>query len=476
MEDAYRIARITKDKNFDGKFFFGVKTTGIFCRPSCPSPTAKEENVVYFRDMFEALERSFRPCLRCRPDIRLDYCHGSPTGALIVRTALKMIWDGYLNIHSVADLAKELGISDRHLRNLFMENIGVSCIKIARYHRALFAKKLLMFSDKSVTDIAFAAGFGSIRQFNQVFREIFGMPPSAVKKEVQSRGDGTPILLLPYSGPLDFAQVMGFMKKRVVKGVEIVDEDSYSRTFRTAHARGYFTIRNNPGRSALELSIICDNVQCYMEICNRVRRMFDLGTDFTPINQKFARDPHLSKGMANGRAPRLPIAFDPFEFCVRAILGQQISVQAASTLASRIAGKANLTTGRDFPPGLDYFFPGPRELLDTGLADIGLTTARQATLTHTAQGVLDNAFSLDPNQPFEAFQKAFSAIPGIGEWTVNYVAMRGLGMVDAFPASDLGIIKALENNGTRPKKKQILELAKKWRPYRAYAALCLWNR
>ncbi|WDP91164.1 MAG: DNA-3-methyladenine glycosylase 2 family protein [Desulfobacter sp.] len=475
IKEAYRIARITKDKNFDGKFFFGVKTTGVFCRPSCPAPTAKEENVVYFNDIFEALDRFYRPCLRCRPDIRLDYCNAHPRGTLTVQTALKMIYDGYLNTHGVTDLAKTLKISDRHLRQLFIDNLGVPPVKLARYHRALFAKKLLMFSNQSVTDIAFASGFGSIRQFNQVFKEIFGMTPSAVKKETNASEGGNTALLLPYETPFNFSQILEFMKIRVIKGVERIHKGTYARTFRTKGAKGYFTVRDNPGKSALELGIFCDDIRCYMEIHNRVRRMFDLDTRFSHINKKFKTDPCLSKGMKEGHVPRLPVAFDAFELCIRAILGQQISVQAASTLASRIAEKAGRKTD-NFPHGLDYFFPGPGELAETGLAGMGITGARQATIANTVQGLMAQAFSLNPNQSFETFEKEFSAIRGIGEWTVNYVAMRGLGMVDSFPATDLGIIKALAQKEKRPGKKEILKRAENWRPYRAYAALCLWNR
>ena len=301
------------------------------------------------------------------------------------------------------------------------------------------------------------------------------MAPSAVKKENTASDGADTTLRVPYNTPFSFSQVIEFMKLRAIKGVEVIDDTSYSRTFRTRRSKGYFIVRDNPGKSALELSILCDNIQCYMEIYNRVRRMFDLNTDFTRINDQFKWDPHLSKGMKAGHVPRLPIAFDSFEFCVRAVLGQQISVPAASTLASRIAEKTGLKTEKGSPPGLDYFFPGPEEVAATRLEGIGITGARQATIANIAQGIIDRTFSLNPNQPFEDFQKEFSALRGIGEWTVNYVAMRGLGMVDSFPATDLGIIKALEENGRRPGKKEILKMAEKWRPYRAYAALCLWN-
>ncbi len=491
MNPEFQQARINKDKNFDGKFFFGVKTTGVFCRPSCPSPTAREENVVYFKEMFEALDQHFRPCLRCRPDIHVDYYTGNAGGTLLVNTALKMIYDGYLNDHSVADLAHDLAVSDRHLRKLFIENLGVSPVKIARYHRALFAKRLLLFSDQSVTHIAFASGFGSLRQFNQVFKETFGLSPSQVRNGAKAPGapssDRTPpgrpepkeggnmALYLPYTLPFSFSQILDFLRPRAIKGVEKVGETTYTRTFRTARSKGHFTVKDLPDKSALCLEVQCDDIQCYMEIYNRVRRMFDLDTDFSRMTEQFRADPLLSKGLIKGQVPRLPRAFDPFEFCVRAVLGQQVSVQAATTLAGRIAQRAGLATPAGTPPGLDLYFPNPQELLATDMDQIGLTRAREATLVRVAQAVEDKTFSLNPNQDFDAFHAEFSSLKGIGDWTVNYVAMRGLGMADAFPATDLGILRALEDRGKRPSPKTIVKMAEKWRPYRAHAALCLWN-
>jgi len=284
------------------------------------------------------------------------------------------------------------------------------------------------------------------------------------------------MLLLAYKKPFNFSQVVSFLKLRAIKGVEIIGKDSYARTFRTDGAKGYFIVKNNPNQSALEIKIHCDDIKCYMEIYNKVCRMFDLNTNFIHINQKFKTDQYLSKGMQDGHVPRLPIAFDPFEFCVRAVLGQQISIQAASTLAARIAGKTELECGEDFPLGLDYFFPGPEDILTADLDGLGITSARQSTIMNIAQAIYDKRFSLNANQPFEAFEKTFSSIKGVGEWTVNYVAMRGLGIVDSFPATDLGIIKALSGKGKRFSKKQIQDIAEKWRPYRAYAALCLWNQ
>lgn len=477
MNKEFSSARIRKDKNFDGKFLFGVKTTGIFCRPSCPSPVAKEENVTYFNTIFEAIEKGFRPCYRCRPDVEVEYYNGNINGVSTVNSALKKIYDGYLNYHTIQDLAEDLHLSDRHLRKLFVDHLGVPPIKIARYHKSLFAKKLLLFSDQSITDIAFASGFGSIRQFNEVFKKIFGKTPTMLREDAMTQ-TGSPdntALLLKYKNPFNFSQILAFMAPRAMEGIERITMNSYARTFRTDRTKGFFVVKDCPAQSALELRICCDDIKCYMEIHNRVRRMFDLDTDFTVINEKFARDTHLAKGMVEGHVPRLPIAFDPFEFVVRAILGQQISVKAATTMAARVARQGAIETDEKFPRGLGYFFPTPGELLELDLEGLGLTRTRQATIQTAARAILDKDVKLTANQPFDTFSKTFSKLKGIGEWTVNYVAMRGLGMIDSFPATDLGVIKALAEEDKMPSKKEILKMAEEWRPYRSYATLCLWN-
>jgi AraC family transcriptional regulator of adaptative response / DNA-3-methyladenine glycosylase II len=282
-------------------------------------------------------------------------------------------------------------------------------------------------------------------------------------------------LILKYKKPFNFKQMLNFMKPRAMEGLEIVTDTSYARTFRIHGTKGFFFVSNNPEQSILELTIGSGNIKCSKEVHNRVSKMFDLDRDFAKINQKFSKDKLLSKGMEKGHVPRLPIAFNSFEFVVRAVLGQQISVKAATTLAARIARKAKLESGNEFPSGLDYFFPNLSELLKMELNEIGITKTRQATIKTVAQGILDKSFRLTAGQDFETFQKEFSALKGIGDWTVNYVAMRGLGMIDSFPVSDLGIIKSLTRDGNKPAKKVIMNMAENWRPYRAYATLCLWN-
>ena len=265
------------------------------------------------------------------------------------------------------------------------------------------------------------------------------------------------------------------MKQRALQGVEVFKENSYGRTFRTEQSTGFFTVTDHPEQSALELKIGCDDIKYYEHVYNRVRKVFDLDTDFRTINEKFSKDKLLARGMRNGHVPRLPVAFDPFEFVVRAILGQQISVKAATTIAARVIQKAGIKTDPGFPEGLDHFFPNPSDLLILDLDGLGLSNARQQTLKSVAYAVLHKKLKLTTNQSFGTFHKDFSSIKGIGDWTVNYVAMRGMGMADSFPAGDLGIVRALAKNSRKPSYKEIQSIAEAWRPYRAYAAMCIWN-
>ncbi|MBI9101739.1 MAG: DNA-3-methyladenine glycosylase 2 family protein [Spirochaetales bacterium] len=473
MNNTFSRARIEKDSNFDGEFFFAVKTTGIFCRPSCPAPVALEKNVVYFNSLFEALDAGFHPCHRCRPDISLEYHRGHLAGADRIQRGLKLIFEGFLNYHSLEELARELLVSPRHLRTLFNDRLGLPPVKIARYHKALFARKLIIESDMKITQAAMAAGFRSTRQFNETYRSLFGESPSTSRKGTPRRGN---IFLLKYSRPFNFQQILEFMRPRAITGVEIITKDEFTRTFRLGVATGYFSVVDNTDLSALELRIVTDDLPCCMEIYYRIRRVFDLDTDYSRINQMFSDDPILSSGMRGGCVPGLPAAFNPFEFAIRAVLGQQVTVKAATTLAGRIAAEAGIQCADGFPEGLAYFFPNPAELLKTDIRALGITGTRQETIRRIAHAVVEDRLRFNSGQSFDEFNDSFSSLKGIGSWTVNYVAMRGLGMIDSFPASDLGIIRILSPPDQKLPEKKILEIAERWRPYRAYAALCLWER
>ena len=474
----FSTARIAKDRNYDGRFFFGVNTTGIFCRPSCPAPIARERNVRYFQTLYEAMEQGFRPCLRCRPDIVSLSGLPNPAGSQLVQSALQLIRDDFLREHTIGELAGCLGISERHLRQLFTDSIGTTPARVDRHQRALFSRRMLLTSGMPISEVAFASGFGSIRQFNEVIRNTFGSTPGGIRCQapaamVEGR---TSTFGIPYEKPFHFAPMLSFLKNRAISGVEMVTEESYSRTFRTPAGAGYFSVRDNRAGSCLDVTLDCDDIRCLIYLHARIRRMFDIDRDFTPINACFANDPLLSPGMIDGHVPRLPVAFDPFEYAVRAVLGQQISVQAATTIAGRIARLGAVRCAQGQPAGLDYFFPLPEELAELDLAGIGVTTRRQQTLHAVARSVMDGTLRLNPELSLDTFRAAFSRIRGIGEWTVQYVAMRGLGMIDCFPESDLGVIRALSDGGARPGRAEILERVRQWQPYRSYAALCLWRR
>ncbi len=481
MHATYRQARLLKDRSFDGQFLFAVRTTGIFCRPSCPSPRANEENVVYFHHLYEALAEGYRPCFRCRPELVLAQVHTDVAGAQRVQMALEKIQAGFLNRHSVNALADVVCVSQRQLRTLFEQHVGLSPVRVANYHRALFARSMVMHSTRLLTDIAFASGFGSVRQFNSVFKRLFGQSPSQARQTSANRLNMEHnSQLLTYTPPFNFTVLLDFLRSRAIAGVEHVSDDTYSRSFQVQGVRGFLMVRDCPEQSALRLHIQCDDIRCYMAIHQRVRRMFDLDANLEVIRQRFESEPLLRNGLQHGDVPRLPVAFDAYEFSIRAILGQQVSVKAANTLAARLVRKADVQTGHDFPEALTHYFPTVEALAETELNDIGLTSTRQATIRSVLEALQQGTVRLDSGQPFDEFSDAFSAIRGIGDWTVNYVAMRGMGMKDCFPAADLGIIKALNAHGApgsgKLTLKQIKQRADDWRPYRSYAALCLWNQ
>ena len=369
-------------------------------------------------------------------------------------------------------------ISERQLRHLFVENIGYPPVKIARYHKVLFAKKLLLYSSLSLNEVIEASGFGSSRQFNTSFKTVFGITPTVMRKNGVSclKTLRNPVLLLPYEGSFDFEQMIDFMKLRQLKGIEVITDKTYSRTFRLGDESGYFTIRNNKKASALELEVSSTGICAYMDIYQRVKKMFDLTRDFDTINTLFMEDAFLSKGMIAGHVPRLPVAFNTFEFLIRAILGQQISVKAATTFAGRIVEAGRIKTPKGYPEGLTHFFPRIEEFRNLSLDQVGLTKTRKETIWAVVDALEQNVFSLESHQSLENFHRTFSSVKGIGDWTVHYVAMRGLGLVDSFPAMDLGILLAMQEGDTKPKKKELLKRAEMWRPYRAYAALCLWQK
>lgn len=468
----YSRARKNKDKNYDGKFFFAVKTTGIFCRPSCPAPTANEENVVYFDNIFGPISEGFVPCKRCRPDITVDFYEGNPAQNKNVSDALKLIYAGYLNDHKEAELAARFGLSERHLRKLFTDHAFTSPNKVAIYARALFAKKLVLESSLSMTDVAFAAGYGSVRRFNTDFKTIFGSPPSMFRNSHDKIPAGKFTFKVGYDEPFDFKRMLEFMRPRLIPGVESIINGTYYRSFGNQKKNGIFSVSDQPNESCLKVNIWSDDLGAGMLINSAVRRMFDIECDIDNIIKFLKQTPILRTLPIGKLISRIPKAFSVYEFIIRAIIGQQISVKGATTIAGRIVKLANLITGNE---KASFLFPTPDQMMGLDLDGIGLTKKRQETIHRVTEAIITENLSLDRFQSFEEFHDSFCMITGIGDWTAQYVGMRAMGYADCFPTTDLGIKKAMINLGVADKKKEFEKASDNWRPFRSYAAFCLWN-
>lgn len=473
-EACYRALQ-TRDARFDGRFFTAVKTTGIFCRPVCPARTPKQENCLFLPTAAAAHQMGFRPCLRCRPETAPGVAAWRGSASTVAR-ALHLIAEGALDTHGVEDLAARLGVGDRHLRRLFDRYVGASPISVAQAHRLLFAKQLITDTRLPMTEIAMAAGYASVRRFNDAFREAYDRAPSELRRSSAGAESGDRLVLkLPYSAPYDWDAILGFLALRAVPGVEQVVGGAYRRTFALGAARGVFEVRPAVGETALALTVQTSDISALAAIVARVRRLFDLDADIAAIDGHLARDPDLAAWIAERPGVRVPGAWDGFELAVRALLGQQITVVGARTLAGRLAEQA----GEPLPSAIDgggllRLFPTAEAVAAINPAVIGLTRARGAALQGVAQAMAADPRLLRAYETLEETVAKLEALPGVGAWTAHYIAMRALREPDAFPASDLGLLRALETPEGRPTPKALLERAEAWRPWRAYAAMRLW--
>lgn len=475
-------ARLARDKRFDGRFYTAVKTTGIFCRPVCPARPPLERNVEYFATAAEAAAAGYRPCLRCRPDA----APGSPAWGLVSTTVQRALhlMRRERELQSMELLAERLGISSRYLRKLFAEHFGISPLQVWQTERALFAFSLLRDTDLPIAEVAFEAGFNSLRRFNGVFKEIYRRTPSEVRREpgpVAKGNNSGALLYLSYRPPFDWTSMLEFFAARALPGVEQVTIDPqdpqrniYQRSFNIEGRRGVLRVRNDRDKNRLEVHVIAEGSGAVLfRIREQLRQLFDLDADTEAIAKHLARDPLLSQVLAKTPGVRLPGAWDPFEYALRAILGQQISVAAATTIAGRVVARY----GESFPgPEGEalYLFPIPEQLAEADFSDLGVTRTRAQTLRNFVQVTLNG--QLDFCEPdLESWCRQMTQLPGIGDWTAHYTAMRGLSMPDAFPASDLGILIALGDGDNKATPRQALARAEAWRPWRAYGALLLWQ-
>ncbi len=465
-------AREARDARFDGLFFTAVTSTGIYCRPVCPAPAPKRRNIRYFASAAAAAAAGFRPCLRCRPELAPG-AMAHRLGAALIDRALAMIADGALQEGSVDDLAARIGVGARQLRRLFIDRMGVAPLALHTTRRLLLAKQLLTETDLPATQIALAAGFGSVRRFNAAFQEGCGLAPTQIRRARRQAAGGGLTLRLCYRPPFDFAAMLAFLGKRAMPGLERVTTHSYERLAGSADAPLRLTVTADPPRSELHLRIDGADPRAIPDLVHRVRRLFDLDADLTPVQRAFASEPLLARGIAERPGLRVPGGWDGFEIAVRAILGQQISVAGATTLAGRLVHKFG-TACAIVGDGFDRLFPPPEALRDAALESIGLPRARAASLRALAAAVAEGDVDFSAGQRLDDFVTRLCAPPGIGTWTAHYVAMRALGHPDAYPAGDLVLRQAL-GDGSALSARECEARSQPWRPWRAYAVLHLWH-
>lgn len=485
--DACRSAYAARDPRFDGRFFVGVRTTGIYCRPVCPAPLPKAENVSFYPSAAAAMEAGLRPCLRCRPET----APGSPAwlgGRGTVARALALLETALDEGTGIDEIAARLEISRRQLDRLVWQHLGSPAAALLRTRRLHRAKSLLDETTLPMTEVAWAAGFASLRRFNEAVFAAWRTTPSELRsRSRQHRRSGNPAVLalgLRYRPPFAWEALLEFLAGRAIPGVELVEGDVYRRTFEVTDPRsgevldGMLAVRQVRDHLLLELPALVAPV--LPRLVARVRRVFDLDADPSAIAQRLESDPLLADNLAREPGLRVPGAWDGFELAVRAVLGQQVSVKAATTLAGRLVQRVGRALAEPPADGtLSHVFPRPAVLAATSLDGLGLTGARIATLgamaTEVSRGELVLSSSVDP----AALRSKLVRLPGIGPWTAHYVTMR-LGDPDAFPASDLVLLRALapesgKGSTVAVRARELERRAETWRPWRAYAALHLWR-
>ncbi len=468
------------DTRFDGHFFVGVSSTGIYCRPICRVKVPKEENCTFFPSAPAAEAAGYRPCRRCRPELAPGLSLMDSTSHIAHKAAIIME-ENCLADTKIADLAAILGVTDRHLRRAFSTQFGVSPVQYLQTRRLLLAKCLLADTELSITKVALYSGFGSIRRFNDLFKKYYRATPGTFRSSEKAMKENaeTITLTLGYRPPYAWNELIEFLADRAIPGVELVKDGTYSRTVSIRNGNdlycGWISVANKPKYNSLSVTMCCTLLPVLTRILAKIRRLFDLNCDPIEIYNKLSvlneiRQDFCVPGL------RLPGCFDPFEISVRAILGQQITVKAARTLAMRFAHAFGGTISTPFEE-LRYTFPTSKTIFDlehpieNKLGPLGITRVRARSISALAHaietGSLHFTWEADPEAELEKLLK----LPGFGPWTVQYIGMRAFSWPDSFPHTDYGVKKALGNLT----EKEILDKSRDWKPWRSYAALNLWN-
>lgn len=465
-------ARLTRDARFDGRIFIAVLTTGIYCRPICPAPHCKERNVRYFASAAAAAEAGFRPCLRCRPECSPGTPAWMGTSATVSR-ALRLISESPLEDGGVDALAKRLGIGSRHLRRLFLQHLGAPPLKVVQTRRLHFVKKLIDETSLPMHQVALAGGFGSVRRFNAMIRRTYDRTPSQIRNlapSLKTVPENEYVFRLHFRSPFDWDGMLDFLALPAIPGVEVVEEKSYRRTISLNGLRGCIEVSLGQPAGCLSVRICFPDPRWLFLIVERVRRMFDLNADPLEISGHLTKDPLLAKQVLMRPGLRVPGCWDGFELAVRAVVGQQVTVKRARTLAARLVQAYGTAVAAN--NGLTHLFPSPQLLAASNLASIGVPGSCAATIRSLARAVLDGGLSFTDVGDVNAFLIRFQKLPGIGDWTARYIAMRAFGDPDAFPSSDLGLLHA--SSVRNPAEMEIR--SRVWRPWRAYAAIYLWQQ
>jgi AraC family transcriptional regulator of adaptative response / DNA-3-methyladenine glycosylase II len=466
----------TRDARFDGRLFVGVKTTGIYCRPICPARTPKFANVKFYASAAAAQEAGFRPCLRCRPEVSPEVAFWRGTSNTVSR-ALALIEAGGLDADDVEGLASRLGVGARQLRRLFQRHVGASPITVAQTRRVLLAKHLIHETRLPMAEVALASGFGSVRRFNETFQAMFGRSPATLRRirDKARRGADALSVRLPYRPPYDWEAMLAYLDARAIPGVERVEGDSYLRSIAIGKHAG--TICVVPAaKNCVEVTIRFGDISALPQIIARVRRVFDLAADPEMIGAHLSVDPALAPLVAARPGLRVPGAWDGFELAMRAIFGQQITVPAATKLlGSLVACHGEPLPATMLHEGISHLFPAPERVAAIDPATLAMSGARAAAVNALAHAVCADPQIFSRGASLEEAVAKLRALPGVGEWTAQYIAMRELREPDAFPAADIGLLRAMADTaGGRPSPAELLARAEAWRPWRAYAALHLW--
>jgi AraC family transcriptional regulator, regulatory protein of adaptative response / DNA-3-methyladenine glycosylase II len=475
FEHRYRVVR-GRDARFDGWFYVAVTSTGIYCRPSCPAVTPRRANVRFYPSAAAAQGAGFRACKRCRPDA----VPGSPEWDVrtdVVARAMRLVADGVVDREGIPGLARRLGYTERHLNRLLTAEVGAGPLAIARARRAHNARLLIETTNLPITEIAFAAGFASVRQFNDTIREVFASTPRELRSVRGNNADGDSggiSLRLPFREPFDADGMLRFLGTRAVAGVEHFDGETYRRTLRLPHGAG--TVALTDGGDHVLCVLKLEDLRDLGTAVQRCRRLLDLDADPAAIADVLGEDPMLGPLVRRSPGRRVPGSVDGPELAFRAVLGQQVSVAGACTLAGRLVTRCgeplsvSLVLEGD---GLTHLFPSAGAVAAADLDRFGVPAARAEALRGLAHALSDS-ISLDPGSDRDEVVRELLGLRGIGPWTASYVAMRALGDPDAFLPTDLGVKQAVQRLGHAGDRRDVVALAERWRPWRAYATQYLW--